>query len=157
MTSLPRPSALMLTLALALAALGTAVVTEAQTPAQSAVAPTPITAAPVGNRDHRAIDASLSKQRRARSGGKLDAIAALENPGVAAVVNLRAIERLYRRTGREAEIPTFLSAQLARAQHPVVRNYIQLRLARNDIGRDDERAALDRLMKSLDENLARAR
>ncbi len=91
---------------------------------------------------------------RGRAGAR---IAALRDPALAAIVNLRAIERVYRYEGREEELPAYLRQVLARTGDPTVRNYVNLRLARIEMRDRDAKAALEALQRGLDENLERLR
>ena len=78
-----------------------------------------------------------------------------DNPSVAVVVNLRAIERVYRREQREAELPAFYRDVLSRTADPLVRNFVNYRLARLEMREHDAQGALEALMRNLDENLKR--
>jgi hypothetical protein len=89
-----------------------------------------------------------------RRGGRL-AQAIQDDPAVAVIVNLRAIERVYRQEGRAAEVPAFYRAQLERTQDPLVRNFVNYRLARLELREDDAKAALEALTRNLDENYRR--
>lgn len=87
-------------------------------------------------------------------GGRL-AKAIQDDPAVAVIVNLRAIERVYRSDGRTKELPAFYRAQLDRTQDPLVRNFVNYRLARLELREDDAKAALEALTRNLDENYRR--
>ena len=76
-------------------------------------------------------------------------------PGMAVVVNLRAIERIYRHEGRSKDLPAFYREQLAKTQDPLVRNFVHYRLARLELRDDDAAAALDALRRNLEENYRR--
>jgi hypothetical protein len=78
-----------------------------------------------------------------------------DNPSVAVVVNLRAIERVYWREQREAELPAFYRDVLDRTADPLVRNFVNYRLARLEMRDHDAKGALEALMRNLDENLNR--
>jgi hypothetical protein len=78
------------------------------------------------------------------------------DPSLAVIVNLRAIERVYRSDGRAAELPSFYRSQLGRTDDALVRNFINYRLARMEMREQDAKGALETLMRNLDENLARA-
>jgi hypothetical protein len=93
---------------------------------------------------------AIGRGARART-----ALAIQNNPGVAVVINLRAIERVYRQQGRERELPGFYRDVLGRSGDPLVRNFINYRLARLELRGDDAKGALDALMRNLDENLQR--
>jgi len=89
---------------------------------------------------------------RARGGAR---IAAMRDPALAAIVNLRAIERVYRFEKREGELPEYLRSVLARTQDPTVRNYVNFRLARIEMRDKDAKGALEALERGLEENLQR--
>ena len=89
---------------------------------------------------------------RARGGAR---IAAMRDPALAAIVNLRAIERVYRHEQREAELPDYLRSVLARTQDATVRNYVNFRLARIEMREKDAKGALEALERGLEENLRR--
>lgn len=78
-----------------------------------------------------------------------------DDPAAAVVVNLRAIERVYRHEGRAKDLPAFYREQLAKTQDPLVRNFVQYRLARLELRDDDAEAALDALRRNLEENYRR--
>lgn len=80
---------------------------------------------------------------------------ALRDPAFAAIIGLRAIERVYRREGRGAEVPRFLRGVLARTGDATVRNYVGFRLARIELRGRDANGALEQLERGLDENLSR--
>lgn len=80
-----------------------------------------------------------------------------DNPSLAVVYDLRAIERLYRRQNREAELPEFLRGQLTKTGDTTVRTYIHHRLAQIAARSGDEQVALSQLTQSLNENLGKLR
>jgi hypothetical protein len=94
---------------------------------------------------------------RGAHGGRMARLAKAvqDNPAVAVIVNLRAIERVYRSEGRAKELPAFYRAQLERTQDPLVRNFVNYRLARLELRADDAKAALEALTRNLDENYRR--
>jgi hypothetical protein len=98
-----------------------------------------------GARTHRSIEG-----RRARL-----AHAVQNNPAAAVVVNLRAIERVYWREGRVKELPVFYRDVLARTDDPLVRNFVNYRLARLARMDGNARDSLDALRRNLEENLRR--
>lgn len=71
----------------------------------------------------------------------------------ASVMDLRAIERLYRAGGQSKELPGFYRDVLAKTQNPILRNYVYLRLARLQSAPTNTDAAIATLRQSLDENL----
>jgi hypothetical protein len=77
------------------------------------------------------------------------------NPAAAVVVNLRAIERVYWRDGRVGELPAFYREVLTRTDDPLVRNFVNYRLARLERMGGDTQGALQALRRNLDENLGR--
>jgi hypothetical protein len=90
-------------------------------------------------------------------GGRAARLAAAvrHDPGMAVILNLRAIERVYRHDGRAKDLPAFYREQLARTQDPLVRNFVNYRLARLELREDDARGALDALTRNLEENYRR--
>lgn len=99
---------------------------------------------------------SMRQAGRGARGARL-AAAVRNDPAVAVVINLRAIERAYRADGRAKDVPGFYREQLARTQDPVVRNFVNYRLARLELREDDAKGALEALVRNLDENYARMR
>jgi hypothetical protein len=99
----------------------------------------------------------VSAERIGRHAGRGARLAAAirTDPALAVVLNLRAIERVYRATGRATELPAFYREQLARSKDPVLRNFISYRLARLEMRDDDAKAALDVLLRNLDDNYRR--
>jgi predicted negative regulator of RcsB-dependent stress response len=77
------------------------------------------------------------------------------DPAVAVIVNLRAIERLYRQENRSAELPGLYADVLKRTEDPLVRNFANYRLARMELREQDAKGALEALRRNLNENLAR--
>ena len=122
----------------------------------AAQAPTPASPAP----DPRAerIERWQATRHAGRGARGAHLAATMRNdPAVAVVINLRAIERAYRADGRGNDVPAFYRAQLARTQDPVVRNFVNFRLAKLEMREDDAKGALEALMRNLDENYARMR
>jgi predicted negative regulator of RcsB-dependent stress response len=78
-----------------------------------------------------------------------------DDPAAAVIVNLRAIERVYRHEGRSKDLPAFYREQLAKTQDPLVRNFVHYRLARLELRDDDAEAALEALRRNLEENYRR--
>ena len=141
-------SALFVAAALAVAALagGQAL---AQPAARAATADAPALAAPHAG-PHAARHAARGAGRAARL-----AHAVRNDPGMAVIVNLRAIERLYRQDGKAKDLPAFYREQLAKTQDPLVRNFVHYRLARLELREDDADAALEALRRNLEENYRR--
>lgn len=104
-----------------------------------------------GLRDHAAPARAAPRPMRA---ARL-AHALRHDPAVAVLLNLRAIERLYRRDGRIQELPVFFREQLAKTENPVVRNFLNYRIAALELRGDDATAALDTLRRNLEENYRR--
>lgn len=77
------------------------------------------------------------------------------DPGLAVVINLGAIERVYRQQGREQELGAFYRDVINRSKDPLVRNFVNYRLARIELRAKDGKAALDALTRNLEENLRR--
>jgi hypothetical protein len=102
--------------------------------------------------------AMLLRASRGKAGRRALLAQAIRNdPAIAVVVNLRAIERVYRHEGRTPELPAFYAGVLERTDDPLVRNFVNYRLARLEMREQDARGALDALMRNLDENLRRIR
>lgn len=79
------------------------------------------------------------------------------SPAVRATIfDLRAIERLYRASGKTNALPGLYRDVLAKTHNPGVRNYVYLRLAHAQSAPSNADAAIATLRQSLDENLARA-
>lgn len=119
--------------------------------AQSPAAPATPTA--VAQRD-AGLRGGAGVGPRAGRAGRL-AAAVRHDPGMAVILNLRAIERVYRHDGRAKDLPAFYREQLARTQDPLVRNFVNYRLARLELREDDARGALEALTRNLDENYRR--
>lgn len=105
----------------------------------------------------RFADGAAVRGPRAIRGGRAAHLAAAvrHDPALAVVVNLRAIERVYRADGRSKELPAFYREQLGRTDDPVVRNFVNYRLARLEMRADDAEAALQALRRNLEENYRR--
>lgn len=71
----------------------------------------------------------------------------------ASVMDMLAIERLYREGGKSGELPGFYRDVLAKTQNPMVRNFAFRRLARLQSAPTNTDAAIATLRQSLDENL----
>jgi hypothetical protein len=130
--------------AAAIAATGLAI---AQAPAA------PATSTAVAQRE-AGLRGGAGAGMRAGRAGRL-AAAVRHDPGMAVIINLRAIERVYRHDGRAKDLPAFYREQLARTQDPLVRNFVNYRLARLELREDDARGALEALTRNLDENYRR--
>jgi hypothetical protein len=74
----------------------------------------------------------------------------------AAIMDLRAIDRLYGRSGRTKELPAFYRDVLTKTRNPMLRNFIYMRLARLETAPANTDQAIATLRQSLDENLKRA-
>jgi hypothetical protein len=95
-------------------------------------------------------------QRARRAGRAMRLAHALrDDPAAAVIVNLRAIERVYRHAGRSKDLPAFYREQLAKTQDPLVRNFVHYRLARLELRDHDAEAALEALRRNLEENYRR--
>ncbi|MCE3002701.1 MAG: hypothetical protein LW860_08410 [Xanthomonadaceae bacterium] len=125
----------------------------AQAPAVEPASPSPAHRA---GADRLAGGAPMHGPRAAR-GGRAARLAATvrHDPALAVVVNLRAIERVYRADGRGKELPAFYREQLGKTNDPVVRNFVNYRLARLEMRADDAEAALQALRRNLEENYRR--
>jgi hypothetical protein len=89
-------------------------------------------------------------------GARRAALRAIANsPAAAVIINLRAIERVYRGEGREKDLPGFYREQLTRTEDPLVRNFVHYRIARLEMRGDDAKAALEALQRNLAENYGR--
>ncbi|MGA9333481.1 MAG: hypothetical protein WBV39_04320 [Rudaea sp.] len=79
------------------------------------------------------------------------------SPAVRATIfDLRAIDRLYRASGKTSALTGLYHDVLARTHNPKLRNYVYMRLARLQSAPSNPDAAIATLRHSLDENLARA-
>jgi hypothetical protein len=132
-------------------AFGAAIAATGLAIAQSPAAPAAPTA--VAQRDAGLRGGAAPGPRAGRAGHL--AAAVRHDPGVAVILNLRAIERVYRHDGRAKDLPAFYREQLARTQDPLVRNFVNYRLARLELREDDARGALEALTRNLDENYRR--
>ncbi len=130
-------------LSLSLAAMATAADTSAPTPSAR------VNATPA------ARDVGHRRGAMARRGALARVIA--QDPAMATVINLRALERATRRDGKPDEVLAIYRDVLTRTQDPLVRNFAHYRIARLEMRDDDARAALAALRANLDENLARLR
>lgn len=75
-------------------------------------------------------------------------------PGMGAMADLHALERLYRQAGREKELAGIYDDVLAKSQDPRLRTYAYHRLARLQAQPANVDQAIATLRKSLSENLA---
>jgi hypothetical protein len=75
-------------------------------------------------------------------------------PGMGAMTDLHALERLYRRAGREKDLVGIYNEVLAKSQDPHLRTYAYHRLARLQAQPASFDQAIATLRKSLSENLA---
>ncbi|MEO8801870.1 MAG: hypothetical protein ABI304_03355 [Rudaea sp.] len=79
------------------------------------------------------------------------------SPAVRATIfDLRAMDRLYRASGKTSALPALYRDVLAKTHNPKLRNYLYMRLARLQSAPTNPDAAIATLRQSLDENLARA-
>ncbi len=78
------------------------------------------------------------------------------NPTRAALMDLRAIEKLYYVEGRGKDLPAFYDEILGKTNNPRLRNYIYMRKARLQMVPANTDKAIATLRQSLDENLKRA-
>lgn len=125
----------------------------AQAPAADPVAPAP---APRAGAERPAGAAALHGPRAPRAGRAARLAAAVRHdPALAVVLNLRAIERVYRADGRSKDLSAFYREQLGKTDDPVVRNFVNYRLARLEMRADDADAALQALRRNLEENYRR--
>ncbi|MHB8584151.1 MAG: hypothetical protein ACYDAV_12975 [Gammaproteobacteria bacterium] len=76
-------------------------------------------------------------------------------PAGAAIMDLKAIQRLYRFEGRRRDLVGLYHDVLSKTQNPEVRNYAYDHLARAEIKLTNTNQAVATLRQSLDENLAR--
>jgi hypothetical protein len=117
-------------------------------------APSAVAAAP----ERGAIAAAACGEGRCAraAGGRRAALRAIANsPAAAVIINLRAIERVYRSEGRDKDLPAFYREQLTRTEDPLVRNFVHYRIARLEMRDDDAAAALEALQRNLVENYGR--
>lgn len=74
----------------------------------------------------------------------------------ASIFDLRAIDRLYRASGKTSALPGLYRDVLTRTHNSKLRNYVYMRLARLQSAPTNPDTAIATLRQSLDENLARA-
>lgn len=75
-------------------------------------------------------------------------------PTAAVIMDLHAIERLERMTGRSQDLGKLYDHVLASTQNPEIRHYVYMQLARSQMKPANVSQALVTLRKSLDEDLA---
>ncbi|HEV2623407.1 MAG TPA: hypothetical protein VGU65_15155 [Frateuria sp.] len=78
----------------------------------------------------------------------------MHGPELGALADLRALERLYRETGRDKELSGLYNEVLAKSQDPQLRTYVYHQLARLQAKPANVDQAIATLRKSLSENLA---
>ena len=87
-------------------------------------------------------------------GQRLHRLRMEHGPGMGAMSDLHALERLYRQAGREKELAGVYNEVLAKSQDPHLRTYAYHRLADLQAQPVDVDKAIATLRKSLSENLA---
>ena len=107
-------------------------------------------AAPTAAHSQQASRAFPQGGRRA---ARLARIAA--DPAYAAIANLRALERVYRRSARAAQVPSLYQDVLTRTDNLTVRYFASFRLARLAGQANDIPSAEARLRAGLEDNLKR--
>ncbi len=138
---------------LAIAAFAAAVLVGSIAAAQS-----PAAAVPAAGPNAERIERWQAMRQAGRGARGMQLAATVRNdPAVAVVINLRAIERAYRADGRGKDVAAFYREQLGRTQDPVVRNFVNYRLAKLELRDDDAKGALEALKRNLDENYSRMR
>lgn len=116
--------------------------------AQARTLPAP---APVGEAMHR-----MHMEHRPDMGERMrmHRMRMEHGPGMGAMTDLHALERLYRRAGREKDLAGIYDEVLAKSQDPHLRTYAYHRLARLQAQPASFDQAIATLRKSLSENLA---
>jgi len=102
---------------------------------------------PMGERMHR-----LPMDHR--MGERMHRMRMEHGPGMGAMADLHALERLYRKSGREKDLAGVYNEVLAKSQDPRLRTYAYHRLARLQAQPANVDQAIATLRKSLAENLA---
>jgi hypothetical protein len=135
--------------------IATAAILAGAAAAQAPAPPTPV--APAMQAPLPGAGGPWAGHRHGQRGGRAARLAAAvrHDPAMAVVINLRAIERVYRQDGKAKELPAFYREQLGKTDDPLVRNYVHYRLARLEMREDDATAALDALRRNLEENYRR--
>jgi hypothetical protein len=105
------------------------------------------------HRGHR--DGRRGMMGRGGMGRGQMAFAAAKDPSAAVLLDLRALERMYRASGREKDVAGLYRDALARSKDPVVRHLAGRRLARLEWQAGDKQAALEQMQRNLDEDLKR--
>ena len=90
-----------------------------------------------------------------RMGERRMAFRAANNPSASVLRDVAGLERMYRRSGREKEIPGLWRDVLARTNDPVVRHMAGGRLARLEWRAGNKDAAIEQMKKNLDADLKR--
>lgn len=103
--------------------------------------------APMGDGMHR-----MHMERR--MGERMHRMRLEHGPGMGAMADLHALERLYRKAGREKELAGIYNEVLAKSQDPHLRTYAYHRLAHLQAQPANVDQAIATLRKSLSENLA---
>ena len=80
---------------------------------------------------------------------------AAKDPSASVVRDLASLERMYRRSGREAEVAGLYRDVLARTGDPVVRHMAGNRLARLEWRNGNKDAAIEQMKRNLDADLKR--
>lgn len=88
---------------------------------------------------------------------RMMALRIAKDPALATIRDLRAIEGVYRRSGRDKDVPGFYNDVLKRTDNALVRDFATHRLARIAMRSGDTKGALEQLQRSLDEDLKRLR
>lgn len=86
---------------------------------------------------------------------RMMALRAAKDPQLAVLHDVRAIEMAYRHDGREKDIPGLYADVLKRTSDPVVRDFLNHRLAQIAYRNGDKKGALEYLNHSLDDDLKR--
>ena len=84
-------------------------------------------------------------------------IAAAKDPSLAVLQDVRALERMYRHSGRDQDVPGLYRDVLSRSSDPVVRHAAGRRLARLEWQAGDHKSALEQMQKNLDDDLKRVK
>jgi hypothetical protein len=88
-------------------------------------------------------------------GRRVMAFHAAKDPSASVLRDLASLERMYRRSGREAEVAGLYRDVLAKTGDPVVRHMAGRRLARLEWRGGNKDAAIEQMKRNLDADLKR--
>ena len=94
-------------------------------------------------------------ERRGGMRARVMAFHAAKDPSASVIRDLASLERMYRRSGREADVAGLYRDVLARTSDPVVRHMAGQRLARLEWRAGNKDAAIEQMKRNLDADLKR--